>query len=42
LVRGFVIEGILSTSQFISILVFIGGVILLKCRMNQTKNARSP
>lgn len=34
-VRGFVIDGILSTSQFISILVFIGALVLLVRRLKQ-------
>ncbi len=36
-IRGFVIDGVLSTSQFISILVFIGGIILLGVRLKQVK-----
>lgn len=35
LIRGFVIDGILSTSQFISILVFVGAFIALKLRLRQ-------
>ncbi len=34
-IRGFVIDGILSTSQFISILVFVAAAIFLKIRLNQ-------
>jgi hypothetical protein len=36
-IRGFVIEDILSTSQFISILVFIAGAIVLKVRLDRVK-----
>jgi phosphatidylglycerol:prolipoprotein diacylglycerol transferase len=39
-IRGFVIDGILSTSQFISILVFAGALVVLMYRMKQT-HARS-
>lgn len=35
LIRGFVIDGILSTSQFISILFFIGGLVVFRYRWNQ-------
>jgi phosphatidylglycerol:prolipoprotein diacylglycerol transferase len=38
LVRGFVIDEVLSTSQFISILVFIAGVITLVIRLRQVQN----
>ena len=39
-IRGFVIDGILSTSQFISILVFLGALLMLLIRMKQSeKNA---
>jgi phosphatidylglycerol:prolipoprotein diacylglycerol transferase len=37
LVRGFVIDDVLSTSQFISILVFIAGIITLVVRMKQVR-----
>ncbi len=40
-VRGFVIDGILSTSQFISILVFIAAGVMLHFRMRQS-DARRP
>lgn len=35
LIRGFVIEGFLSTSQFISILVMAAGLVVLKIRLGQ-------
>ncbi len=35
LIRGFVIEDILSTSQFLSILVFIAALVTLKIRLKQ-------
>jgi phosphatidylglycerol:prolipoprotein diacylglycerol transferase len=40
-VRGFVIDGILSTSQFISILVFVAAGVMLNFRMRQS-DARRP
>jgi phosphatidylglycerol:prolipoprotein diacylglycerol transferase len=40
-VRGFVIEGLLSTSQFISILVFAAAWIMLSVRMRQSDARRS-
>jgi len=40
-VRGFVIDGWLSTSQFISILVFIAAGVMLNLRMRQS-DARRP
>ncbi|MBC7396436.1 MAG: prolipoprotein diacylglyceryl transferase [Bdellovibrionales bacterium] len=36
-IRGFVIDGILSTSQFISILVFIGASMMLIIRLKQAE-----
>jgi phosphatidylglycerol:prolipoprotein diacylglycerol transferase len=33
-IRGFLIEGILSTSQFISALVFVGALLALRLRLN--------
>jgi phosphatidylglycerol:prolipoprotein diacylglycerol transferase len=39
-IRGFVIDGILSTSQFISILVFAGALGVLLYRMKQTHRAK--
>ena len=39
-IRGFVIDGILSTSQFISILVFAGALGVLLYRMKQTERAK--
>ncbi len=41
LVRGFVIEGILSTSQFISILVFAGASATLAYRLKQVQREQS-
>jgi phosphatidylglycerol:prolipoprotein diacylglycerol transferase len=38
LIRGFVIDGVLSTSQFISILVFIAGAITLVIRLKQVNS----
>jgi phosphatidylglycerol:prolipoprotein diacylglycerol transferase len=35
-IRGFLIEGILSTSQFISALVFVGSLFVLRFRLNST------
>lgn len=37
LIRGFVIDGILSTSQFLSILIFIGASIFLSIRLKQVR-----
>jgi phosphatidylglycerol:prolipoprotein diacylglycerol transferase len=37
LIRGFVIDGILSTSQFLSILVFIGASVFLSIRLKQVR-----
>lgn len=37
LIRGFVIEGVLSTSQFISILVFLAAALVLAVRLKQVK-----
>jgi phosphatidylglycerol:prolipoprotein diacylglycerol transferase len=42
LIRGFVIDDWLSTSQFISILVFIAGAITLYVRLKQVKKAANP
>lgn len=39
LIRGFVIDGWLSTSQFISILVFVGALIALRMRLGQIHRA---
>jgi phosphatidylglycerol:prolipoprotein diacylglycerol transferase len=36
-IRGFLIEGVLSTSQAISILVFIGAAVVLKRRLGELK-----
>jgi phosphatidylglycerol:prolipoprotein diacylglycerol transferase len=36
-VRGFVIDGVLSTSQFISVLVFLGAAVFLARRLKQVK-----
>jgi phosphatidylglycerol:prolipoprotein diacylglycerol transferase len=36
-IRGFIIEDVLSTSQFISILVFLGALVVLLRRMKQTE-----
>jgi len=36
LIRGFVIDGILSTSQFISILIFLAAAVLLRKRLHDT------
>jgi len=38
LIRGFIIDDVLSTSQFISILVFLGASIALFFRMKQVNN----
>lgn len=38
-IRGFVIDGVLSTSQFISILVFIGASVALGYRLKQVREA---
>ncbi|MDR3605845.1 MAG: prolipoprotein diacylglyceryl transferase [Oligoflexia bacterium] len=40
-IRGFVIDGILSTSQFISILVFIAGAITLSARLKKVNASRA-
>jgi len=40
LIRGFVIDGILSTSQFISILVFIAALVVLLRRMKQAEHEK--
>ena len=40
LIRGFVIDGILSTSQFISILIFVAATAALIWRMRQLKPSR--
>lgn len=37
LIRGFVIDGILSTSQFLSILIFVGASIVLSMRLKQVR-----
>ena len=37
LIRGFVIDGVLSTSQFLSILVFVGASIVLSLRLKQVR-----
>lgn len=37
LIRGFVIDGILSTSQFLSILIFVGASIILSIRLKQVR-----
>ena len=39
LIRGFVIDGVLSTSQFISILVFLGGFAALLYRLKDSRKA---
>jgi prolipoprotein diacylglyceryltransferase len=36
-IRGFVIDGVLSTSQFISALVFIAAAVALKIRLDRVK-----
>lgn len=41
-IRGFVIEGILSTSQFISLLVFIGATLGLIYRLKQVSGGTMP
>jgi phosphatidylglycerol:prolipoprotein diacylglycerol transferase len=41
LIRGFVIDGILSTSQFISILVFIAALVTLVLRLKQVELSTS-
>lgn len=38
LIRGFVIDGILSTSQFISILVFLAAAVVLVIRLRQVRD----
>jgi hypothetical protein len=40
LIRGFVIDDVLSTSQFISILVFAGASAALALRLRQVKAVR--
>jgi phosphatidylglycerol:prolipoprotein diacylglycerol transferase len=39
LIRGFVIDGILSTSQFLSIVIFVGASIVLSIRLKQVHRA---
>ncbi|MFZ9594462.1 MAG: prolipoprotein diacylglyceryl transferase [Bdellovibrionia bacterium] len=39
LIRGFIIDDVLSTSQFISLLVFLGAAALLVFRLGQVKNS---
>jgi len=41
-IRGFVIEDILSTSQFISLLVFIGATVALVLRLKQVRSKADP
>lgn len=41
-IRGFVIDGIISTSQFISILVFIAAFIMLVFRLRQVNSTPGP
>jgi phosphatidylglycerol:prolipoprotein diacylglycerol transferase len=41
IIRGFVIDGILSTSQFISVLVFAGASFALYRRLGQVKHAKA-
>ncbi len=36
-IRGFIIDGVLSTSQFISILIFAGALFMLLLRLKQTE-----
>ena len=36
-IRGFVIDGVLSTSQFLSILIFVGAAVVLSIRLKQVR-----
>jgi phosphatidylglycerol:prolipoprotein diacylglycerol transferase len=38
-IRGFVIEGVLSTSQFLSLLIFVGALVTTIVRLNHLKSA---
>ena len=38
-IRGFVIEGVLSTSQFLSLLIFVGALVTTVVRLNHLKSA---
>ena len=42
IIRGFVIEDVLSTSQFISILVFAAATLALVIRLKQVGAVRAP
>jgi phosphatidylglycerol:prolipoprotein diacylglycerol transferase len=42
LIRGFVIEGVLSNGQFISLLIFIAATVALVMRLNYLKKGGSP